>query len=165
MIQPWRWGLRWLLFLLAPHHLYLFYLCWFLSWCWRRFRRWCRWRFKLWYHLLLPNLLLFWIWFHIDRFILFNVFFLLVLFDLFDFLDLFILLRLILLFALCRTRSSIGMILFNLLVSLITTENIFYLPSWKLEMNLSQSHINDSICSVEKRSSKDERNFFIGSLV
>jgi hypothetical protein len=93
------------------------------------------------------------------------VFFFFVLFDLFDFLDLFILLGLILLFVLCRTRSSIGTILFDLLVSLKTIENTFYLPSWKLEVNLSRSHIDDNICSVEKQSSKDERNFFIGSHV
>ena len=109
-----------------------------------------RWRPRCVHLLLLPNLFRFRLWFWFSGFIL---------------LDLFGLFVLLLPLVLCWARPPFGTDHLNLLVSLITIESAFYLPSQELEVDLAWSHVNDRVSGVEERPSQDEGNVFIGSHV
>ena len=60
---------------------------------------------------------------------------------------------------------SLGMDLLCLLISCITIEIASYLLSRELEVDLSQSYVDDHVYSVEELSSKDNRHVFFFSHV
>ena len=56
--------------------------------------------------------------------------------------------------------SPLGVGLLGLLIGGITIKITTYLFSWKLEVDLSRSNINDRIGGVEERSFKDDGYVF-----